>query len=171
MIEIDGDLVGINTLRTNSIAKDLLLSKKFLLNYGYDEISSEIKVNNKTRLDFALIKSGKIIGYVEVKNVTLVRNLDDKENRLAEFPDSITSRGDKHLKELINLSKKGFLCIMLYIIQRSDCKNFAIAKDIDINYAESFKKATNLNLEILAYGCKLSKKSIVINNKMNIKEL
>ena len=106
-------------MSTNTLAKELLMKKRIKKKFKYDEIYSEIKTNHKTRLDFALYKKKKIIGYVEVKNVTLSRSNNKKGNNTAEFPDSKTIRGSKHLKELIRLKRKGFICIMLYIIQDS----------------------------------------------------
>jgi len=136
--------------------------------FKYDEVSSEIKINNKTRLDFALYKKNKIIGYVEVKNVTLSRLNIEKGKNLAEFPDSKTTRGTKHLKELINLRKKGFLCIMIYIIQRNDCNSFTIAGDIDPEYKKYFSKAFESKVNILAYNCTLSNRSINVKDKLKI---
>mgnify|MGYP000996091689 CR=1 FL=1 len=99
--------------------------------------------------------------FLEVKNVTLVR-----KNALAEFPDAITSRGTKHLNELINAKKKGYKSYILYLIQREDCKSFKIAKDIDEEYKIAFNKAIKNKINILCYSCKLNDKEIKINEKI-----
>ena len=98
---------------------------------------------------------------MEVKNVTLVR-----KDGIAEFPDSITSRGTKHLKELIIAKKKGFQSYILYLIQREDCKSFKIAEDIDEEYKNTFDTALKSGVKILCYDCKLSNEEIRINNQI-----
>jgi len=128
IIRVGKSLVGINTLLTNKLVFEALKSKKIKSLIRYDNIKAEVKFSNSTRFDF-LISDTKEKCFLEVKNVTLVRN-----EKIAEFPDSITSRGTKHLIELINAKKKGFESCILYLIQRQDCKAFKIAEDIDINY-------------------------------------
>ena len=100
--------------------------------------------------------------FLEVKNVTLSR-----ENNIAEFPDAITSRGTKHLNELINAKKKGYESYILYLIQREDCKIFKIAKDIDGEYKNTFDAALKNGVKILCYDCKLNSEEIRINNRIN----
>ena len=92
-----------------------------------------------------------------------------RQKEIAEFPDSITIRGLKHLNELIKARKKNYKIFILYLIQRDDCKIFKIAKDIDLNYANALEKAVKKNLNILCYDCKFSSKGIKLNNKINIK--
>jgi len=98
---------------------------------------------------------------LEVKNVTLVR-----QDSVAEFPDAVTSRGTRHLKELISAKKKGFESYMLYLIQREDCKFFKIAKDIDEEYKNTFDSALKNGVKIICYDCKLSNEEIRINNQI-----
>ena len=98
---------------------------------------------------------------MEVKNVTLVR-----QDSVAEFPDAVTSRGTRHLKELISAKKKGFESYMLYLIQREDCKFFKIAKDIDEEYKIAFNEALKNRVKVLCYDCKLSNEEIRINNQI-----
>ena len=95
------------------------------------------------------------------KNVTLVR-----KNKIAEFPDAITSRGTKHLKELSRARKKGFVSYILYLIQREDCKSFKIAKDIDQEYKIAFDSALKSGVKILCYDCKISNEEIKLNNQV-----
>ncbi len=101
---------------------------------------------------------------MEVKNVTLSR-----EKSIAEFPDAVTTRGLKHINELLKASKKNYKIFILYLIQRDDCKSFTIAKDIDPDYAEALTKAVKNKLKILCYDCKFSLKGIKLNNKIKIK--
>ena len=118
IIEVQKNLVGINTLLTNRLVLEALKLKKIKKLTEFDNIKTEVKFSNSTRFDF-LISNSKEKCLLEVKNVTLLRN-----KKIAEFPDAITSRGTKHLYELINAKKKGFQSCILYLIQRQDCKAF-----------------------------------------------
>ena len=90
-----------------------------------------------------------------------------RQKNIAEFPDAITSRGTKHLRELINAKKKGFESCLLYVIQREDCNFFKIAGDIDNEYKIAFEKAIKNGVKILCYDCKLSNEEIKLNRKIN----
>ena len=92
----------------------------------------------------------------------------EKKN-IAEFPDAITSRGLKHINELMKASKKNYKIYILFLIQREDCNFFSIAKDIDINYANALSKAVKKNLNVLCYDCKFSPKGIKLNKRIKIK--
>ena len=161
MVEVDKTLVGINTQLTNKIVLEALNQKKIKNLIKFNNIKTEVKFSDKTRFDF-LISNNKTKCFLEVKNVTLVR-----EKKIAEFPDSITSRGTKHLKELISAKKKGFESYILYLIQRDDCKSFKIAKDIDEEYKSTFNEAIKNGVKILCYDCKLGIEEIKLNNKIN----
>ena len=161
IIEVDKKLVGVNTHSTNKIILEALKEKKIKKLIQYDLIKSEVKFSDHTRFDF-LISNKKEKCFVEVKNVTLVR-----QNNVAEFPDSVTSRGKKHLKELIIANKKGYQSYMIYIVQREDCKLFKIAEDIDKEYKTTLDEAAKNGVNILCYDCKLSSEEIRINNQIN----
>jgi len=158
-------LIGINTHLTNKIVLEALKEKKIKYFSEYTDIKPEAKFSDNTRFDF-LISNNKNKCFLEVKNVTLLR-----ENNVAEFPDAVTARGTKHLKELIVAKKKGYKSCILYLIQREDCKYFKIAKDIDINYKKNFDDAIKNNVKILCYDCKLSNEEIRINNQINYDKL
>tara|TARA_B100001093_G_scaffold466979_1_gene485820 strand:- start:580 stop:1275 length:696 start_codon:yes stop_codon:yes gene_type:complete len=155
--------VGVNTQSSNKIVLHALKSN--LIDEFKDvlEIKSEIKFGENTRFDFLVFKK-KDKAFIEVKNVTLSRN-----NKIAEFPDAITTRGLKHINELIKASKKNYKIFILYLIQRDDCKSFTIAKDIDPSYANALTKAVKNKLKILCYDCKFSSKGIKLNNRINFK--
>ena len=160
IINVNGELVGINTHLTNKIVLEALKKKKIKSLINFTDIKTEIKFSDNTRFDF-LISNYKKKCYLEVKNVTLVR-----QNNIAEFPDAITSRGTKHLRELINAKKKGYKSCMLYLIQREDCKSLKIAKDIDEEYKNTFDTALKSGVKILCYDCKLNNEEIRINNQI-----
>ena len=160
IIEVKKTKVGINTHSTNKIVHDALqnnLIKEFNNNM---DIKPETKFGANTRFDF-LVSSKKYQSFIEVKNVTLSR-----KRNLAEFPDAETSRGLKHIGELIKASKKKFKVYILFVIQRNDCNSFSIAKDIDPNYANALSKAVKNNLKILCYDCKFSPKGIKLNRQI-----
>ena len=163
IIEDQKAKVGINTHSTNKIVYHALKNNLIKELKNFKEIKPETKFGKNTRFDFLIINNN-IKAFVEVKNVTLSR-----ERKKAEFPDAVTSRGLKHIKELINAYKKGYKIFILYLIQRDDCNYFTIAKDIDINYAKALTKAVKNNLNILCYDCKFSSKGIKLNKKIKIK--
>ena len=162
IIRVGKSLVGINTLLTNKLVFEALKSKKIKSLIRFDNIKAEVKFSNSTRFDF-LISDTKEKCLLEVKNVTLLRN-----NNIAEFPDAITSRGTKHLTELINAKKRGFHSCIIYLIQRQDCKAFKIAEDIDINYKIAFDKAIKAGVKILCYDCKINNEEIKLNNQIEL---
>ncbi len=153
--------VGINTHLANKIILESLKNKKIKNLISFTNIKPEVKFSNNTRFDF-LLSNNKKKCFLEVKNVTLKR-----KDSIAEFPDSITSRGSKHLKELINAKKKGYESYMLFLIQREDCKFFKIANDIDEEYKSAFDDALEIGVKILCYDCKLSNEEIIINNQID----
>ena len=163
IIEDDNSKVGVNTHLTNKIILDALknnLIKEFDKNIT---IKPEVKFGNNTRFDFLITKKN-YKAFVEVKNVTLSR-----EPKIAEFPDAITSRGAKHIEELIKANKKGYEIYIAFIIQREDCNQFAIASDIDPEYSKLLSKAVKKKLNILCYDCKFSSKGIKLNKKIKFK--
>ena len=160
IIEEDGSKVGVNTHLTNKIVAHAL-KNNFIKNFSTNvKIKSEQVFGDHTRFDFFL-EDEKIKSFLEVKNVTLKR-----KDKIAEFPDSVTTRGTKHLNELINARKKGYEAYLLFVIQRNDCKRFKIAADIDPVYAKTLIKAVKNNVKILCYDCKFSSKGIILNNKI-----
>ena len=163
IIEDKSSKVGVNTHSTNKIVHHALQNNLIDEFNNISEIKPEIKFGLNTRFDF-LVSNEKHKSFIEVKNVTLSR-----EKSLAEFPDAVTTRGLKHINELLKASKKNYKIFILYLIQRDDCKSFTVAKDIDPNYATVLKKAINNKLKILCYDCKFSSKGIKLNNKIKLK--
>ena len=162
IIHDDNSKVGVNTHSSNKIVHHALKNNLIRGFNNILEIKPEIKFGSNTRFDFLVLKK-KTKAFIEVKNVTLSR-----KKGLAEFPDSVTARGLKHINELIKASKKNYEIYILYLIQREDCKTFSIAKDIDKDYANALNKAVKSKLNILCYDCKFSSKEIKLNNKLKI---
>ena len=161
IIELNGKKVGINTHLTNKIFYEALLERKIINIKKNDILFKEKKFNDNTRFDF-FIKSKDKGTFIEVKNVTLSRY-----KNIAEFPDAVTERGLKHIRELIEAKNKGFDIYLAFVIQREDCKKFKIADDIDPNYKKLLTFALKNKLKVICYDCKFLSKGIVINNKVN----
>jgi len=162
IIEHQKAKVGVNTHSTNKIVHHALKNNLIKELKNSLEIKPETKFGKNTRFDFLIINKD-FKAFVEVKNVTLSRN-----NKKAEFPDTVTLRGLKHINELVNASKKGYKIFILYLVQREDCNSFSIAKDIDADYEKALVKAVKNNLNVLCYDCKFSSKGIKLNKKIKI---
>mgnify|MGYP006104008825 CR=1 FL=1 len=160
LIECGGKKIGINTLITNKIVFEALNDKKITSLNKFINIKKEVKFSENTRFDFFLTNN-KEKCFLEVKNVTLLR-----KQKIAEFPDAITTRGSKHLNELIKAKKKGFHAYILYLIQIENCDSFKIASDIDENYKINFDKALKNGVKILCYDCKLNNEEIKLNKQI-----
>ena len=163
IIEVNKTKVGVNTHSSNKIVRHALENKLIGEFDDIVNIKPETKFGNNTRFDFLVINK-KNKAFIEVKNVTLSR----KKN-LAEFPDSTTARGLKHINELVKAGKKDYKIFILFLIQRDDCKYFTIAKDIDPNYSIALSNAVKKKLNILCYDCKFSSKGIKLNKKVKFK--
>ncbi len=164
IIEAQKSKVGVNTHSANKIIYHSLKNKVIKEFRNILEIKPETKFGANTRFDFLLLKKKDKV-FVEVKNVTLSRKKGH-----AEFPDAVTTRGLKHIGELIKASKRNYKIYIIYLIQRDDCNSFAIAKDIDPDYANALSKAVKKKLNVLCYDCKFSSKGIKLNNIINFKK-
>ena len=163
IIEDKSKKIGVNTHSTNKIILDALNNRLIKDFKNLDSLQQEVKFGENTRFDF-LVSINKKKLFIEVKNVTLSRN-----SGLAEFPDAVTSRGLKHIRELLNAKKKGYEIYLLFVVQRNDCEKFQIAKDIDPKYYELLVKAVKKKLHLLCYDCKFSSKGIKLNKRINFK--
>jgi sugar fermentation stimulation protein A len=162
MIQIDGKWVGINTGHPNKLVAEAISEQQIPELAGYPIIRSEVKVGKHSRIDLVLENSDEHC-YVEIKNVTLL--VDGQ----AKFPDSITERGQKHLKELMFLRKQGHRTVIFFVVQREDARSFAPADDIDVTYGKLLRKAVlKSGVEALVYQWKLSPQEIVISKKLQI---
>ena len=162
IIKVKKNLVGINTHMANKIAQHGLSNNLVIELKDIDNIKPEVFFNKETRFDFLVEKNKQKI-FVEVKNVTLFR-----DQKIAEFPDTITSRGSKHLLTLIDATKKGYKSYILFLIQIEGIEKFKIAKDIDKEYYKNYLLAKKAGVNFLAYRCKIDSKEIKIEKKINI---
>jgi sugar fermentation stimulation protein A len=162
IIKVKKNLVGVNTHFANKIAFHGLSNNLIKEVANNDIIKPEVFFNKETRFDFLIEKNKQKI-FVEVKNVTLFR-----DEKIAEFPDAVTSRGSKHLKALIEATQKGYKTYLLFLIQIQGVESFKIAKDIDNVYYENYLLAKKAGVNFLAYRCKINSKEIKIEKKIKI---
>ena len=155
LLEIDGTMIGINTNQANKLAFEAISAGHIPALADYDTIRTEVRYGTNSRIDILLEKNSSPDTFVEVKNVHLVR-----QKGLHEFPDSVTSRGAKHLIELSNEVGRGNRAVMLYVIQRNDGDRFAIASDLDPAYAAAFEGALSAGVEAFAIRCNVSSNRI-----------
>ena len=162
IIENKNTKIGINTHLTNKIVLEGLKKNIFENFNNIETIQREVKFGKNTRFDF-LVSNNNKKSFIEVKNVTLSR-----KKGVAEFPDAVTSRGVKHIDELLKASKKNYNIYLVFVIQRDDCNQFKIAKDLDPKYYQTLIKAVKKKLNILCYDCKFSAKGIKLNRKIKV---
>lgn len=157
LVRARGGLVGINTNRANAIVAEALAAEALEAVSGYDTIRREVPYGQASRVDFLLDAESRPPCYLEVKSVTMSR-----EAGLAEFPDSVTARGTKHLRELAAMAESGARAVLLFLLQRGDCEKVAVAGDIDPAYEEAFREALKRGVEVISYSCNIDFKRIVI---------
>ncbi len=157
LVEAGGRLVGINTALPNRLVEEALREGRVAPLAGHDGIRREVAYGRQSRVDFLLTGEGRPNTYVEVKNVHFSR-----APGLAEFPDSVTARGARHLDELCAMVAAGQRAVMVYLVQRCDCATFAICRDLDPAYALAFDRARAAGVEMLAYGCRISTQEIAL---------
>ncbi len=153
----NGHFTGVDTSVPNRALRAALEARQIAELSEYETVRAEVKYGEKSRIDFLLSQPGLPDAYVEIKSVTLSR-----QPALAEFPDSVTARGTKHLGELANMVAQGHRAVMLYLVQRSDCTGFDLASDIDPAYTAAFATAQKAGVECLIYGTHLSPEGVEI---------
>ena len=162
ILKTSKNVIGVNTHLANKLVYEGLQNNTLLEFKKLDKIFTEKFYNKESRFDFLVEKNKKKI-FIEVKNVTLIR-----DGKTSEFPDAITTRGSKHIKTLMDAHKKGYECYVLFLVQIENCKYFRIAKDIDNEYYENYKLAKKSGVKFIAYNCKVGSKEIKIDKKVEI---
>ncbi len=157
--------VGINTGHPNGIVAEALAEGMIEELAGYETIRREVPYGTRSRVDFLLEGGGGPPCYVEVKNVHLMR-----QPGLAEFPDSVTARGARHLEELAAMAENGARAVMLFLVQRTDADRLALAADIDPVYAATFAQARRRGVETLVYCCKIDPEGIHLSHPLPMVE-
>src|SRR4051794_3210449 len=167
LIEVDlgggAELVGINTSHPNALAGEAIAAGLIPELAGYASIRREVKYGENSRVDFLLEDPKRPPCYVEIKNVHLMR-----KPGLAEFPDSVTQRGAKHLVELSAMVAAGHRAVMLYLVQIGSAQRFALARDIDPGYGRAFDAARTAGVEAIARRCRLTHDGIEVAEPVTI---
>jgi sugar fermentation stimulation protein A len=157
-------LVGINTGHPNKLVAEAIAGGRVKLLKGYPGLRREVKYGKNSRIDILLECAAKGSCYVEVKNVHMMRRAG-----FAEFPDSVTERGAKHLAEMSDMVREGHRAMMVFLIQRADAKSLSLAGDVDPGYVAAFKAATEAGVEAIALRCRVSPEEIVVEKTVPIR--
>jgi sugar fermentation stimulation protein A len=158
-----GQLAGVNTSRPNYLVREAIEAGWVPELRGYEKIRSEVRYGKeKSRID--LLLEDPVLGrcYVEVKNVTL-----DKGNGLAEFPDSVTSRGTRHLRELMTMVAQGHRAVLFFCVQLTGAERAEIATNIDPVYAETMAQAVAAGVQVIAWRAALSPEEIILESPIS----
>jgi sugar fermentation stimulation protein A len=156
----NGALIGVDTSLPNKIVAEALHDHA-VSELVYKDSRPEVKYGENSRIDFLLTEEGRPDCYLEVKSVTLSRG-----QGLAEFPDSVTKRGAKHMVELARMVEEGYRAAVLFLVQRNDVDKFTIADDIDPEYARQFTRARDAGVEVYCYGTSLSPSGISLGERI-----
>ena len=157
-------LVGINTGHPNKLVAEAVEAKRIKELAGYASLRREVKYGRNSRIDLLLEDPAKGLCYVEIKNVHMMRKAG-----FAEFPDSVTERGAKHLAEMSDMVRAGHRAVMVFLIQRGDAKSLTLARDVDPGYGAAFDAAKAAGVETIAVRCKLSAQAITVDKTIPFK--
>lgn len=159
----NGHFTGVDTAVPNRAVRAALTERSITALSAYSTLRAEVNYGHSSRIDFLLTEPGLPDVYVEVKSVTLSRH-----EGLAEFPDSVTARGAKHLQELAEMSSLGHRAVMLFLVQRTDCDRFDLARDIDPAYAIAFDVAKAAGVETLCIGTNITPEGITLDAPLTL---
>jgi len=157
----NGHFTGVDTSLPNRALKAVITARGIPELAAYETVRPEQTYGENSRIDFLLQQAGLPDAFVEVKSVTLSR-----QSGLAEFPDSVTARGAKHLGELAQMRREGHRAVLLYLVQRTDCGCVSVAGDIDPTYAKALADAKAAGVEVLAYGTQITPEQINLGGRL-----
>ena len=163
LIGADGTIIGVHTGHPNRLVAEAIAGGAIPELSGYATVRRVVAYGTRSRVDFLLAGPGRPDAYVEVKNVHLMR----MKGR-AEFPDSVTARGTKHLAELAKIANRGERAVMLYLVQRADAEAMSLARDIDPAYAAAFDQACAAGVEAIAYACRVTETEIAVERALPV---
>jgi sugar fermentation stimulation protein A len=161
LVEVDGGLVGINTMHPNRLVAEALAADAIPELTGYATHRREVKYGQASRVDFLLEAPDRPRCWLEIKNCHLRRT-----GSLAEFPDCVAARSTKHLRELEAMVSEGDRAVALFVVQRTDCDAFSACHDLDPAFARGLESAANAGVEVLVYGCDISPERVKIARPM-----
>jgi sugar fermentation stimulation protein A len=161
LVEADGALAGINTLRPNPLVAEALAAGAIPELAGYAQHRREVKMGEASRVDFVLEGPGRTRCWLEVKNCQLSRTAG-----LAEFPDCVAARSLKHLRELEAMVAAGDRAAAFFVVQRTDCTAFSACADLDPAFAAGLDQAADAGVEVFAYACDMDSTAIRIGRRI-----
>ncbi len=161
LVEVDGGLVGINTMNPNRLVAEALANDAIPELTGYATHRREVKYGQASRVDFLLEAPGRPRCWLEIKNCHLRR-----AGTLAEFPDCVAARSTKHLRELEAMVAEGERAVALFVVQRTDCDAFSACHDLDPAFARGLETAAEAGVEVLVYGCDITPERVSIARPM-----
>ncbi|MFP7569175.1 DNA/RNA nuclease SfsA [Marivita sp. S2033] len=161
----NGHFTGVDTGVPNRMLRAALEAREVQGLDDFDTLRAEVPYGENSRIDFLLSQDAGRDTYVEVKSVTLSRR-----EGLAEFPDSVTKRGTKHLMELSEMVRAGHRGVMLYLVQRTDCENMTLAADIDPTYAQAWAAATTAGVETRVFDCRITPEGVTLGKPVKMKD-
>jgi len=166
LVEVGGDrFAGIDTGIPNRIVGEALAAGEIPGLDGYATLRAEVPYGERSRVDFLLTAPGRPSAFVEVKNVHLRR-----EGDWAEFPDCVTARGARHLRELSGMVAAGHRAVLLYVIQRDDCRRFRLAEDLDPAYVRAFAAARDAGVEAIAHATRITRGGIWLDGALPVRQ-
>ncbi|MDD2320472.1 MAG: DNA/RNA nuclease SfsA [Geobacteraceae bacterium] len=161
LVQVDGHWVGINTMRPNALVREAISQGIVPELAGYTDIRAEVRYGSNSRID--LLLSGPAgLCHVEVKNVTLLCG------ERAMFPDAVTTRGQKHLRELMQVVSAGGRGVIFFVVQREDARTFGPADSIDPEYGRLLRLAVRNGVEALAYQAHVGPEGIYLTRQLQI---
>lgn len=161
LVDVDGGLVGINTLHPNRLVAEALAAGAIPEVAGYASHRAEVRYGENSRVDFLLEHPDRPRCWLEVKNVHLMRRPG-----LAEFPDCVAARSTKHLRELAHVVTQGDRAVILFVVQRTDCDRFSPAADCDPKFAAALAEVADAGVEVLVYGCEIDESGVKLTRPM-----
>ena len=177
LVQVDGGLVGINTMHPNRLVAEALAAGAIPELAGY-HVRPEVKYGAASRVDFLLTAPRRPDCYLEIKNSNPKNNeghrlwLEVKNCHLmrspglAEFPDCVAARSLRHLRELAAMVAEGDRAVVLFVVQRADCEAFSACHDLDPEFARGLDVAVDAGVEVLIYGCDLTTERVEITRKI-----
>jgi len=168
LIEVrDGVLAGINTQLSNALVREAITQGRVAELAGYRRVRSEVRYGEeRSRIDLLLDSPAdptSISCYVEVKNVTLV------DDGIARFPDAVSARASKHLRELMSMVRAGRRAVIFFCVQREDVREVRPADDIDPLYGQTLREAVACGVECMAYGADVSVREILLRRPLPVR--
>ncbi len=163
LVEVDDTLVGVHTHRPNGLVEEALNHKSLPIFHPFTQWKREVKYGTNSRIDFLAYDDQSQAWFLEVKNVHMRR-----KGTLAEFPDTVTTRGSKHLNELMECVSHGAKAAVIYVVQRDDCTHVSVAPDKDPGFAHMAYMAQEKGVHFWAVSCHMSLEETYIHKILEV---